>query len=112
MFKMRKFGEVALNSKTALNLHKEISTDPKRGGAGGADENYRVLSLEKYSKFQLISCFAKKSTRIDGSNKHGHLLLRMLQLVRTGEKETSKISRQRNTSQSFLTWIFFFLKSP
>jgi len=28
---MRKFGEVALNSKTALDLHKEISTDPKRG---------------------------------------------------------------------------------
>jgi hypothetical protein len=44
---MRKFGEVALNSKTGLNLHKEISTDPRRGGVGeGADENYRV-SLEK-----------------------------------------------------------------
>jgi hypothetical protein len=35
---MRKFGEVALNSKTALDLQKEISTDPKRWGSGGGGE--------------------------------------------------------------------------
>jgi hypothetical protein len=43
---MRKFGEVALNSKRALNLHKEISTDPKRGGWGEADENYSFMRLK------------------------------------------------------------------
>jgi hypothetical protein len=46
---MRKFGEVALNSKTALNLHKEISTDPKRGEGEGADENYGVLKKSSNS---------------------------------------------------------------